>query len=60
MEEYIFYWEDEGINGENSYRVMANGYLDAYDKAEDTLGPQMNDMCLVLAPKEQANSSNNP
>jgi hypothetical protein len=60
MKDYIFYYENEGINGLNSFKLKAKSYLDAYNKGRKTLGHEVNRMNLELAPKEQSNSSNNP
>lgn len=41
---WIFFWEDEGESGENSFIVEADDQIEAFNKAFDDYGPQVNDM----------------
>ncbi len=44
MSVWIFYHEDEGEKGENSFTVLANDHEQAFELAFESYGPQVNDM----------------
>lgn len=48
MNTYLFYWEDEGRDGENSFTVKARDYKHAYYVAFESYGPQVDSMYYVL------------
>jgi len=41
---WLFYWEDEGEEGENSFTVQAMDYEQAFELAFESHGPQVCDM----------------
>lgn len=53
---WIFFWEDEGEKGENSFIIEASDHVEAFDKAYNDYGPQVESMyCkeLTLAPPQR-------
>lgn len=49
---YLFFWEDEGVQGENAFTIEAMNLDDAYEKAFDQYGPQINEMfCSPISPE---------
>jgi len=41
---WLFFFEDEGPEGENSFTVVAKDHEQAFELAFESYGPQVNDM----------------
>lgn len=55
MQIYIFYYEDEGEKGENSFTVTAKNHEDAFERAFESYGAQVKSMYYRPLSKEEIN-----